>query len=64
MWWFIYLIVPALADAPPSVKQLPRSPAFHTEEQCTAWLVREVRARRLELANDVLATCMSPPEPA
>ena len=64
MWWFIYVIVPALADAPPSFRQLPSTPAFHTEEMCTSWLVAEVRSHRLELAEDVLATCMSPPEPA
>lgn len=63
MWWFVYLIVPTLG-APPSVHKLPETPAFHTEEMCTSWLVREVRSGRLELADDVLATCMSPPEPA
>lgn len=64
MWWFIYVIVPALAGAPRSVHQLPETPAFHTEEMCTSWLVAEVRSHRLKLAEDVLATCMSPPEPA
>jgi hypothetical protein len=60
MWWFVYLIV---SSQTPVVHRLPESPAFHTEEQCIAWLVAAVREHRLEIADDVLATCMSPPEP-
>ena len=64
MWWFIYVIITGDPGELPKIRQLPSTPAFHTEEQCTSWLVREVRSHRLELAEDVLATCMSNPEPA
>lgn len=63
MWWFVYLII-TNPSGTPTIRQLPQTPAFHTEEQCTTWLANQVRSNRLSLASDVLATCMSPPEPA
>jgi hypothetical protein len=59
-WWFVYMIF-TTADGP-KVRQMPTSPAFHTEEMCTGWLIRELRSGRLAIAEDVLATCMSPGE--
>lgn len=59
-WWFIYMII--TTGAQPKVVLLPGSPAFHTEEQCTAWLTRALQVGRITLENDTLATCMSPGE--
>lgn len=62
MWWFVYIII--TSNNPPSMQQLRTSPAFHTEEQCAAWLVKEIRSNRLVFADDILATCIRSPEPA